>query len=357
MDLFGAARRKIGNAIAGNHEESGQPATIPSSPSASEKGQEAQQGSKLSEAQTLEQTGVIPAPGQTMPWNSSRTPPPVSYDVAMTPEQLKARRIAQIENADIGQSKHVRFFIFLVSCWLFIGPPWYVVLTTSEVGWALSRRSFTWGDQTSVNFYAGALFIELGMMFSTFFLAYLRQMQADQEGRNRLVNRAVRGLTGVWFALAAISAYGQFYYLFNASTVAPDRFHVVFVASRVIAFTVVDFATAFYLSRIQSTLDELMETGRKKAKYHRDMAQVDVEVLQKQAEADMTVEQARNDMEDKRRKNEIANRVITTMAEAGLRVIEAKFQSPTPELPPSNTNGTTIVEQDAQTPSSKDQTP
>jgi len=351
MDIFGAARRKIGNTIAGTSETSAPGASAqPESEAASS------ETSKTPETQTLQQTAVIPATHQTIQLQyPTAKPAPVSYDTVMTPEQLKARRIAQIENADIGQSKHVRFFIFLVSCWLFIGPPWYVVLTTSEVGWALSRRSFVWGDQTSMNFYAGALFIELGMMFSTFFLAYLRQVQSDQENRNRIINRAVVGLTIIWFLLASISAFGQFYYLFKASTIAPDPYHVAFVASRVLAFTVVDFATAFYLSRIQSTLDELMETSRKKGKYHVDMAQVDGDLLKKQAEADMAVEQAKNDMEDKRRKNEIANRVITTMAEAGLRVIESKFQSSSSELPlPSgNREGASSK----QIPPSQDQTP
>jgi hypothetical protein len=357
MDIFGAARRKIGNAIAGTSDtdasnESAHTASDIASPGALQ----TPQAPQAPQAQTLHQTAVIPTTHQTIQLQYPTTKPaPVSSETVMTPEQLKARRIAQIENADIGQSKHVRFFIFLVSCWLFIGPPWYVVLTTSEVGWALSRRSFIWGDQTSMNFYAGALFIELGMMFSTFFLAYLRQVQSDQENRNRIINRAVVGLTIIWFLLASISAFGQFYYLFKASTIAPDPYHIAFVASRVLAFTVVDFATAFYLSRIQSTLDEIMETNRKKGKYHVDMAQVDGDLLKKQSEADMAVEQARIDMEDKRRKNEVANRVITTMTEAGLRVIESKFQSSLPELAPSSE--TREAESPKQILPSQDQTP
>ena len=378
MDIFGAARKKIGNAIAGTSSNAA-PSTISSSVSASDplleqaiellddepqitdsdlahelglnNSQDVQtyrraaqqalaharspQAAPPKQPNILQQTAMIPATQQTINLHYPQAQPPsVSYDVAMTPEQLKARRVAQIENADIGRSKHVRFFILLVTCWLFVGPPWYVVLTTSEVGWALSRRAFNWQDQTSVNFYAGALFIELGMMFSTFFLAYLRQVQADQENRNRLINRAVTGLTIVWLCLAGISAFGQFYYLFNASgTTQLDYFHIAFVVSRVVAFTVVDFATAFYLSRIQSTLDEIMESGRKKGKYHTEMAEVDGELIQKTAEADMKVEQARTDMDDKRRKNEIANRVIVTMTEAGLKVIEAKF-SGKEQLPP-----------------------
>ena len=374
MDIFGAARKKIGNAIAGNSSSTGSSGgsvnadplleqaiellddepQITDSDLAHELGlnniQDAQRyrraaqhalaqpssSPQVPQPNTLQQTGMIPATQQTINLQYPQAQPPsVSYDVAMTPEQLKARRVAQIENADIGRSKHVRFFILLVTCWLFVGPPWYVVLTTSEVGWALSRRSFNWQDQTSVNFYAGALFIELGMMFSTFFLAYLRQVQADQENRNRLINRAVTGLTIVWLSLAGISAFGQFYYLFNASGAGQlDYFHIAFVISRVVAFTVVDFATAFYLSRIQSTLDEIMESGRKKGKYHTEMAEVDGELIQKTAEADMKVEQSRTDMDDKRRKNEIANRVIVTMTEAGLKVIESKFASKEQQLPP-----------------------
>jgi hypothetical protein len=289
------------------------------------------QGQQL--AQTV--TVVPTTPPAASPAQTIHVPAPAPLSVGnMTPEQLKARRTHQIENANIGKSRHVRFFIFLVTCWLFVGPIWYVVLTTSEVGWALSQRSFNWQDQTSVNFYAGALFIELGMMFCTFFLAYLRQAQVEHENSNPLINKAVMGLTVIWLILAAISAFGQFYYLFNASGVSHDTPHVLFITSRVIAFTVVDFASAFYLSRIQSTLDELMEANRKKGRYHVEMAGVDADLMQKEMEANNRIEQAKIDLEDKKQKNEIGNRVITLTVGSALRELEEKFGPP--KQPPNS---------------------
>ncbi len=298
------------------------------------------------QGQQLAQTGVAVPPtttpattqGQTINLNVP-SPQPLSVGT-MTADELRARRMHQIENASIGKSAHVRFFLALVKCWLFIGPPWYVLLTTSEVGWALSRRSFTWTDQTSINFYSGALFIELGMMFSTFFLAYLRHLQAESEGKNRLVNQAVRGLVVIWVILALVSAFGQFYYLFNASNTvtgaSPDFFHVAFVVTRVFAFSVVDFATAFYLSRIQTSLDELMEANRKKGHYYVEMSAVDTELMRKETDAALQVEQAQADLKDKRQKNNLSNRILTIAVDAALREVENKF-NPQQLPPPNNT--------------------
>jgi len=295
-----------------------------------------QQNQQLAQVATVPTTPA-PAPSSGQIINVQVPAPQPLSTGTMTPEQLRDRRTHQIENADISKSLHVRFFIWLVKCWLFIGPPWYVALTTSEVGWALSRRSFRWDDQTSINFYAGALFIELGMMFSTFFLAYLRHIQAENEGKNRMINRAVSGLVVIWLTLAAVSAFGQFYYLFNASGVSHDSFQVAFVITRVAAFTVVDFATAFYLSRIQSTLDEIMEANRKKGRYYVDMAEVDAELMHKENEAVIRVEQAQMDLDDKRQKNQLANRIITIMSDAALREVEKKFNPN--QLPLPNNRG------------------
>ena len=295
------------------------------------------------QAQPLAQTGVTappptppsaPAPGQPITINVP-APQPLSVGT-MTPEQLRTRRMHQIENASIGKSPHVRFFLYLVKCWLFIGPPWYVLLTTSEVGWALSRHSFNWTDQTSINFYSGALFIELGMMFTTFFLAYLRHLQAESEGQNQTVNTAVTGLVVIWVILALVSAAGQFYYLFNASSAvtgaSPDPFHVAFVVTRVFAFSVVDFATAFYLSRIQTSLDELMAANRKKGNYYVEMSTVDSELMRKESDAAVQVEQAQADLNDRRKKNQLSNRILTIAVDAALREIQKKFNPD--ELPP-----------------------
>ncbi len=310
MGTLQSARRMIGNFIGGTQQTG--VASPPPTPSAA------------------------PTQGQPITINVP-SPQPISVGT-MTPEQLRARRMHQIENASIGKSLHVRFFLALVKCWLFIGPPWYVLLTTSEVGWALSRHSFNWADQTSVNFYSGALFIELGMMFSTFFLAYLRHLQAESEGQNQTVNTAVTGLVVIWVILALVSAFGQFYYLFNASSTvtgaSPDPFHVAFVVTRVFAFSVVDFATAFYLSRIQTSLDELMAANRKKGNYYVEMSTVDAELMRKETDAAIQVEQAQADLNDKRQKNNLSNRILAIAVDAALREVENKFNPQ--QLPPSS---------------------
>lgn len=323
MGTLQSARRMIGNFIGGNPSPG--------------------------HVQQLAQTDVTVPPTTTPAQQSSgqpiniHVPPPQPLSVGtMTSEQLRARRMHQIENASIGNSLHVRFFLKLVTFWLFVGPPWYVLLTTSEVGWALSRRSFNWTDQTSINFYSGALFIELGMMFSTFFLAYLRHLQAESEGKNRTVNQAVTGLVVVWVLLALVSAFGQFYYLFNASNAGHDPFHIAFVVTRVFAFSVVDFATAFYLSRIQTSLDELMAANRKKGHYYVEMSTVDSELMRKESDAAVQVEQAQADLNDRRKKNQLSNRILTIAVDAALREIQKKFNPD--ELPPPDD------EDDEQTP-------
>src|SRR5690242_19846738 len=53
----------------------------------------------------------------------------------MTPEQLRARRMAKIEQARVGRPFHELVMLFGLKCWLLIGPIAFVGLTAAEVAY------------------------------------------------------------------------------------------------------------------------------------------------------------------------------------------------------------------------------
>src|SRR5947209_9244634 len=85
----------------------------------------------------------------------------------MTQEELKLRRINLVESSKLGRPFHETLMLILLRFWLVLGPIAFVALTTSEVAYILTQLVPA-GDTSDYIIWAGALFIDLAMMFTTF---------------------------------------------------------------------------------------------------------------------------------------------------------------------------------------------
>lgn len=216
----------------------------------------------------------------------------------MTQEQLQQRRINLVESAKLGRPFHERVMLFVLRFWLVLGPVAFVALTASEVAYILTRLVAP-GDNATVIIWAGALFIDLAMMFTTFGVAIKRRDLAEKREVNGAVSRREEGEvwfgTAMWLIFAIINIISQSAFLLHIITASHDpnmNSLYVFVASRVIGFILGDAVTAFFLAKVDNSALKLIARGeREKAALYRDIAQAEGErqLVEAKAEAEISL--------------------------------------------------------------------
>jgi hypothetical protein len=217
---------------------------------------------------------------------------------SMTAAQLKARRMERIENARVGRPFHERVMLFCLKCWMLLGPIAFVCLTAAEVAYILTHLVSPGDKNGQVIIWAGAMFIELAMMFTTFGLGIKRHEVAERREAYGVVSSADQRLiwigTSMWVAFALINIIGQSAFLLHviASTHDPNMTLLyLFVASRVIGFILGDAGTAFFLGHVESNDVNLMARAeREKGKLYTDLAQAESERKLLEAEADSKIQ-------------------------------------------------------------------
>lgn len=242
----------------------------------------------------------------------------------MTQEQLKARRINLVESSKLGRPVHEGFMLFLLRIWLVLGPIAFVALTTSEVAYILTQLVPP-GDTGSYIIWAGALFIDLAMMFTTFGIAIKRRDLAEKKEVNGAVSKAeefeVWFGTFLWIVFATINIIGQSAFLLHIIALSSDprtnyTILYIFVASRVTGFILGDATTAFFLAKVDNSHLKLIARGeREKAKLYRDIAQAEGErqLVEAKAEAEISLIQIRvqQEQDDARFLAELKRQVFT----------------------------------------------
>lgn len=215
----------------------------------------------------------------------------------MSQEQLKARRLERIENARVGRPFHERVMLFCLKCWMLIGPIAFVCLTAAEVAYILTHLVSPGDKNGQVIIWAGAMFIELAMMFTTFGLGIKRHEVAERREAYGVVSPADQRLvwigTIMWGAFAIINIIGQSAFLLHviAATHDPNMTLLyLFVASRVIGFILGDAGTAFFLGHVESNDVSLMARAeREKGKLYADLAEAEGARRLIEAEADSKI--------------------------------------------------------------------
>jgi hypothetical protein len=214
---------------------------------------------------------------------------------AMSPAQLKIRRMERIENARVGRPFHERVMLFCLKCWMLIGPIAFVCLTAAEVAYILTRLVAPGDKNGQTIIWAGAMFIELAMMFTTFGLGIKRHEVAERRATYGTVSPADQRLvwigTVMWAAFAAINIIGQSAFLLHLIGSTQDMTLYLFVASRVIGFILGDAGTAFFLGHVESNDVSLMARAeREKGKLYTDLAEAEGARKVMEAEAESKVQ-------------------------------------------------------------------
>jgi len=216
---------------------------------------------------------------------------------AMTPEELRTRRMNMIENAKFGRPAHESFMLFLLKCWLFIGPIVFVALTTSEVAYILTSLVAK-GDTADVVITGGALFIDIAMMFVTFGVAIKRRDMAEKRESGGIVTSREEAETTLgtimWLVFALINIISQSAFLLHIISQSHDpnmTILYVFVASRVAGFILGDASTAFFLAKVDSGHLRLIARGeREKGIIYNEIAKAEGERKMIEAKADSDIQ-------------------------------------------------------------------
>src|SRR5579859_571362 len=241
MDIFSAARQKIGNMIAGNQQVD--PLLVQAihlledEPSLSdadlmqELGLSREKDAKRYRvaAQDLIAKGQgsqsLPAPLSPQQLTQAPTTQPLNGQVTtiwqqtgkntatMTPEELTARRQARVENAPVGRSTHDKFMLWVKGAWRIIGPVWFVVVTAGEVVDYLNHYMPHADPMTQILIWGVALFLEISMMIATYDLSGRNRIEAEKRGAGIEVSSYERKRKYLamlfWFLLAAANITGQ----------------------------------------------------------------------------------------------------------------------------------------------------
>src|SRR6266851_4361439 len=216
---------------------------------------------------------------------------------SMTAEQLKARRIERVENARVGRPFHEQVMLFFLKCWLLVGPVAFVVLTAAEVAYILTHLVAPGDRNGQIIIWAGAMFIELAMMFTTFGLGIKRHEVAERREAYGHVEPAQERMvlvgTLMWLAFAAINVIGQSAFLFHVIAASSDSnltLLYVFVASRVVGFILGDAGTAFFLGHVDSNDVRLLARAEhERGKLYMDLADAESKRRLLEAEADSKI--------------------------------------------------------------------
>ena len=222
----------------------------------------------------------------------------------MTPDQLEARRIAQVEAADFSRGVHESIMLFFLRAWLVVGPMAYVALTSGEIAFLFSLIA---PSAVSLLIWGGALMIDITLMFVTFALARHKQRVHEMQSASQEVpahlRRVLGGLTWSWLGLAFVSLVGQTAYLvlITSQSRLPFLLFYGLIATRVLGFTLCDAVTAFWLSQLGTKAEEVARIDELKGRLHIQIAQSAGEHRKAAAKASMEIVKLDLEIERERR--------------------------------------------------------
>jgi hypothetical protein len=222
----------------------------------------------------------------------------------MTPAQLEARRIAQVEAADFSRGPHDAIMLFLLRIWLVMGPIVYVGLTSGEIAFLFSLIA---PNALTILIWGGALMIDITLMFVTFALSRNKQRVHELETSGLAVPTALRrngrGLTWSWLGLAFVSLVGQTAYLLAIAIhgTLPMWLYYALIATRVLGFTLCDAVTAFFLSQLGTKAEEVARIDELKGRLHVRIAESTGEHKKAAARANMDIVKIDLEIERERR--------------------------------------------------------
>jgi hypothetical protein len=206
-----------------------------------------------------------------------------------------------IEGTKFGRPFHENFMLFGLRIWLVIAPILFVVLTSSEVAYILTHLVPANDKNGTTIIWAGAIFIDVAMMFVTFGVAIKRRDVSEKRETWGAVSKREEVEmwfgTGVWLVFAVINVISQSAFLMHIIMLsgAKDMMLLyVFVASRVVGFILGDASTAFFLAKVDSSnLKLIARSEREKAAIYRDIASAEGErkLIEEKAEADILLVQ------------------------------------------------------------------
>ncbi len=219
----------------------------------------------------------------------------------MLQEQLRIRRMNLIEGTKFGRPFHENFMLVFLRIWLVIAPILFVALTSSEVAYILTHLVPANDKNGTFIIWAGAIFIDVAMMFVTFGVAIKRRDVSEKRETWGVVSKRdeieVWFGTGVWLVFAAINIISQSAFLMHIIMLSGAKdmtLLYVFVASRVVGFILGDASTAFFLAKVDgSNLKLIARSEREKGVIYSDIAKAEGErkLIEEKAEADITIVQ------------------------------------------------------------------
>lgn len=219
----------------------------------------------------------------------------------MSQEQLRIRRMNLIEGTKFGRPFHENFMLVGLRIWLVIAPMLFVALTSSEVAYILTHLVPANDKNGSTIIWAGAIFIDVAMMFVTFGVAIKRRDVAEKRETWGAVSKREELETwfgtAIWLVFAVINIISQSAFLMHIIGLSGAKdmtLLYVFVASRVVGFILGDASTAFFLARVDSSnLKLIARSEREKAALYRDIADAEGErkLIEEKAEADILLVQ------------------------------------------------------------------
>jgi hypothetical protein len=219
----------------------------------------------------------------------------------MSQEQLRIRRVNLIEGTKFGRPFHESFMLVGLRIWLVIAPILFVALTSSEVAYILTHLVPSGDKNGSTIIWAGAIFIDVAMMFVTFGVAIKRRDVAEKrETWGAVLKREELETwfgTAIWLVFAVINVISQSAFLMHIIGLSGEKDMMllyVFVASRVVGFILGDASTAFFLAKVDgSNLKLIARSEREKAVLYRDIADAEGErkLIEEKAEADIMLVQ------------------------------------------------------------------
>lgn len=219
----------------------------------------------------------------------------------MSQEQLRIRRMNLIEGTKFGRPFHENFMLVGLRIWLVIAPILFVALTSSEVAYVLTHLVPPGDKNGTVIIWAGAIFIDVAMMFCTFGVAIKRRDVAEKRETWGAVSKREEFEswfgTAIWLIFAVINIISQSAFLMHIITLSGAKdmtLLYIFVASRVVGFILGDASTAFFLAKVDgSNLKLIARSEREKGAIYSDIAKAEGErkLIEEKAEADILLVQ------------------------------------------------------------------
>src|SRR5213075_1199327 len=219
----------------------------------------------------------------------------------MSQEQLRIRRMNLIEGTKFGRPFHENFMLVFLRIWLVIAPILFVALTSSEVAYILTHLVPANDKNGTFIIWAGAIFIDVAMMFVTFGVAIKRRDVSEKCETWGVVSKREEleswfG-TGIWLVFAVINVISQSAFLMHIIMLSGAKdmtLLYVFVVSRVVGFILGDASTAFFLAKVDgSNLKLIARSEREKGVLYSDIAKAEGErkLIEEKAEADILLVQ------------------------------------------------------------------